>query len=103
MSESTIVKLPHSGKHMPWLIYTCTCNHLGHNYVISGEPGSAESPLIISYENKYESLFSQTVIYYVHERDFMLSSFENNYTGVVSAFNSTKRYLDDLLSDNPYF
>ena len=38
------------------------------------------------------------------ERDFMLSLSENNQTDIIEAFNSTSRYLDDLLNiDNPYF
>ena len=39
-----------------------------------------------------------------YERDFMLSLSGNNQADVVKAFNSTLRYLDDLLNiDNPYF
>ena len=38
------------------------------------------------------------------ERDFMLSLSDNNQTDTIEAFNSTSRYLDDLLNiDNPYF
>ena len=34
----------------------------------------------------------------------MVSLSDNNQAGVVEAFNSTSRYLDDLLNiDNPYF
>ena len=34
----------------------------------------------------------------------MLSLSDNNQADVVKAFNSTSRYLDDLLNiDNPYF
>ena len=34
----------------------------------------------------------------------MLSLSDNNHADVVEAFNSTYRYLDDLLNiDNPYF
>ena len=39
-----------------------------------------------------------------NERDFMLSLPDNNQADVVEAFNSTSRYLDDLLNiDSPYF
>ena len=39
-----------------------------------------------------------------YERDFMLSLSDNNQAGIIEAFNSTSRYLDDLLNiDNPYF
>ena len=39
-----------------------------------------------------------------YERDCRLSSSDNNQTDIIEAFNSTSRYLDDLLNiDNPYF
>ena len=39
-----------------------------------------------------------------YERDFMLSLSDNNQADLVKAFNSTSRYLDDLLNiDNLYF
>ena len=38
------------------------------------------------------------------ERHFMLSLSDYNQTAIIEAFNSTSRYLDDLLNiDNPYF
>ena len=38
------------------------------------------------------------------ERGFMLSISEDNQSDVIEAFNSTSRYLDDLLSiDNNFF
>ena len=41
---------------------------------------------------------------YCYERDFMDSLNHDNQADVIEAFNSTSRYLDDLLSiDNPYF
>ena len=41
---------------------------------------------------------------FCYERDFMLSLSEDNQSGVIEAFNSTSRYLDDLLnSDNNFF
>ena len=41
---------------------------------------------------------------FCYERDFMLSLSDNNQTAIIEAFNSTSRYLDDLLNiDNPYF
>ena len=41
---------------------------------------------------------------FCHERDFMLSLSNNTQTDIIEAFNSTFRYLDDLLNiDNPYF
>ena len=39
-----------------------------------------------------------------YERDFMLSLSEDNQSGVIEDFNSTSRYLDDLLNiDNNFF
>ena len=41
---------------------------------------------------------------FCYERTFMLSLSDNNQTDIIEAFNSTSRYLDDLLNiDNPYF
>ena len=41
---------------------------------------------------------------FCYERAFMLSLSDNNQADVVEAFNSSSRYLDDLLNiDNPYF
>ena len=41
---------------------------------------------------------------FCYERGFMLSLSDNNQTDIIEAFNSTSRYLDDLLNiDNPYF
>ena len=41
---------------------------------------------------------------FCYERDFILSLSHNNQTDIIEAFNSTSRYLDDLLNiDNPYF
>ena len=40
---------------------------------------------------------------YCYERDFMDSLNHDNQADVIGAFNSTSRYLDDLLNiDNPY-
>ena len=39
-----------------------------------------------------------------YERDFVLSLSDNNQTDIIEAFNSTSRYLDDLLNIvNLYF
>ena len=35
---------------------------------------------------------------FCYERDFMLSLSEDNQSGVIEAFDSTSRYLDDLLN-----
>ena len=41
--------------------------------------------------------------YFCYERDFMLSLSDIDQTDIIEAFNSTSRYLDDLLNiDNPY-
>ena len=47
--------------------------------------------------------FADLFLFY-YERDFMLSLSDNNQVDVVEAFNSTSRYLNDLLNiDIPYF
>ena len=41
---------------------------------------------------------------FCYERDFMLSLSDKNQADIIEAFNSTSRYLDDLLNiDNNYF
>ena len=41
---------------------------------------------------------------YCYERDFMDCLNHDNQADVIETFNSTSRYLDDLLNiDNPYF
>ena len=41
---------------------------------------------------------------FCYERDFMLSLSEDNQSDVIEAFNSTSRYLEDLLNiDNNFF
>ena len=49
-------------------------------------------------------LFVADLFLFCYERDLMLSLSDNNQSDVIEAFNSTSRYLDDLLNiDNPYF
>ena len=44
------------------------------------------------------------LLLFCYERDFMLSLSDNNQTDIVEAFNSTSRYLYDLLNiGDPYF
>ena len=44
------------------------------------------------------------VFLFCYERDFMKYLSSDNQADVIKAFNSTSRYLDDLLNiDNPYF
>ena len=44
------------------------------------------------------------LILFCYERDFMLSLSEDNQSDVIEAFDSTSRYLDDLLNmDNNFF
>ena len=41
---------------------------------------------------------------FCYEKDFMTSLSDDNQADITEAFNSTSRYLDDLLNiDNPYF
>ena len=40
---------------------------------------------------------------FCYERDFMLSLSDDNQSEVIEAFNSTSRYLDDLLNIDNYF
>ena len=48
--------------------------------------------------------FVADLFLFCYERDCMLSPSDNNQTDIIEAFNSTSRYLDDLLNiNNPYF
>ena len=49
-------------------------------------------------------LLLQIFFWFCYERDFILSLSDNNQADIIEAFNSTSRYLYDLLNiDNPYF
>ena len=44
------------------------------------------------------------LLLFCYERDFMTSLSNDNQANIIEAFNSTSRYLDDLLDiDDPYF
>ena len=49
-------------------------------------------------------LLLQMFLFFCYERDFMKSLSRENQADIIEAFNSTSRYLDDLLNiDNIYF
>ena len=51
----------------------------------------------------YDPLVADLFLF-CYERDFMLFLSEDNQSDVIEAFNSTSRYLDDLLNiDNHFF
>ena len=74
-----------------WAIYLYD---LARNYIdkiVSFPMGTNGTPLVAD------------LFLFCYERDFMLSLSDNNQTDIIEAFNSTSRYLDDLLNiDNPY-
>ena len=37
---------------------------------------------------------------FCYERDFTMSLYDDNQDGVIDAFNTTSRYLDDILNIN---
>ena len=44
------------------------------------------------------------LLLFCYERDFMSSLSDNNQTDIIEAFNSTSRYIDDLLNKvNPLY
>ena len=68
------------------------------------------SDLVISYTDKLlvfrwvQIVLLLKPIFFCYERDFMTSLSGDNQVDIIEAFNSTSRYLDDLLNiDNPYF
>ena len=49
------------------------------------------------------SFCSRCFYLFCYERDFITSLSDNNQADIIEAFNSTSKYLDDLLNiDNPY-
>ena len=51
----------------------------------------------------FDPLVTDMTLFY-YERDFMMSLSGNAQAGVIEAFNSSPRYLDDFLNiDIPYF
>ena len=57
--------------------------------------------LALSYTDK---LLVADLFLFCHERVFMMSLSDVKQSEIIKAFNSTSRYLDDLLNiDNPYF
>ena len=44
------------------------------------------------------------VVLFCYENDFMISFSDDTHADIIEAFNSSPKYLDDLLNiDNPYF
>ena len=63
-----------------------------HRQIVSIPMGTNCAPLVAD------------VFLFCYERDFMLSLSDYNQTDSIEAFNTTSRYLDDLLDiDNTYF
>ena len=59
--------------------------------------------IVIPMGTNYAPLIAELFLF-SYERDFMLSLSDNNQTDIIEAFNSTSRYLADLLTiDNPYY
>ena len=56
----------------------------------------------IPMSTNYDPLVAELFLF-CHERDSMLSLSDRNQSYVIEAFNSTSRYLDNLLNnDNPF-
>ena len=50
------------------------------------------------------TIFSRYLFLFCYERDFMASLYGVNQANIIETFNSTSRYLDNLLNiDHPYF
>ena len=55
-------------------------------------------------ENRENKLLAKKSWFRVFKDHFLQKPLEDNQADVIEAFNSTSRYLDDLLNiDNPYF
>ena len=76
---------------MPYPIYTRYGTKL-YRQIVGIPMGTNCAPLVAD------------LLLYCYERDFMDSLNHENQADVIEAFNSTSRYLNDLLNiDNPYF
>ena len=95
------------------LLQTIEDIHFGHNIC------DAFSYLLDNIYTRFDKLYRQIVgipmgtncaplvadlFLFCYERDFMTSLFNENQAKIIEAFNSSTRYLDDLLNiENPYF
>ena len=50
----------------------------------------------------YAPLVADLFLFFFYERDFMKSLSRENQADIIAAFNSTSRYLDDLLNIEKY-
>ena len=78
--------------------------HFNIHVIIS--KGRLLDPVLDSLQSMRQTIIANfaDLFLFCYERDFMLSLSDNNQTDIIEAFNSTSRYLDDLLNiDNPYF
>ena len=77
------------------IYWTTYFKDLAQNYIEKGGVFSVDTNRVT---------FFADLFLLCYERDFMLSLSDNNLADVIEAFNSTSRYLDDLLNiENPYF
>ena len=74
----------------------CTNNHITLDLLLL--PANARLQIYLNCASFVADLFL-----FCYERDFMLSLSDDNQCGVIEAFNSTSRYLNDLLNDNIFF
>ena len=72
-------------------------------FILDLGPGYTDKLLEIPMGTNCAPLVADLFLY-CYEREFMDSLNHDNQADVIEAFNSTSRYLDDLLNtDNPYF
>ena len=72
-------------------IYIRLCTKL-YRQIVGIPMGTTYAPLVAD------------LFLFCYERDFMKDLSNNNQADHIKAFNSTPRYLDDLINiDNPYF
>ena len=75
-----------------WLIFTSDFGDKLYRQIVGIPIGTNCAPLVAD------------LFLFCCERDFMTVLSEDNQVDIIEAFNSTSRYLDDLLKiDNPYF
>ena len=71
-------------------------------FILDSEPSYTDILFEFRWVHTYFAPFVADL--FLYERDFMDYLNRDNQTNVIESFNSTSRYLDDLLNiDNPYF
>ena len=91
LTDKDIIKIKHVALEL-WLSKFIRLGSKLYGHIVGIQMGTNCAPLVAD------------LFLFCYERDFMLYLPDNYRNDIIEAFNSTSRYLDDLLNiDNPYF